>query len=66
MRADRTRGPGCGFWLIVAAGGAETDSGLRVWGAGWAGSGCGDWVRGDFRKFAGGGDGVGRRGRCVA
>jgi hypothetical protein len=28
----RTVGPGCGFWLIVATGGAETDSGVRVLG----------------------------------
>jgi hypothetical protein len=58
-RADRRRGPECGFWLIVAAGKVETDSGLRVLGSGWAGSGCGDWVCGDFRKSADSGDGAG-------
>jgi hypothetical protein len=26
----RAGGPECGFWLIVAGGGAETDSGVRV------------------------------------
>jgi hypothetical protein len=55
-RGGGTGGSDCGFWLIVAAGGTETDSGLRVLGSGWAGSGCGDWVCGDFREFAGAGD----------
>jgi hypothetical protein len=53
---SRWPGPACGFWLIVATGGAETDSRLRVFEPAWARSGCGDWVGGDFGKFTYGGD----------
>jgi hypothetical protein len=59
---QRADAPACGFWLIVAGGEVETDSGLRVSGSTWAGSRCGDLACGDFRNSAGRGDGAGWRG----